>query len=273
MPTASSRCATAASLRTPDGRELCRSKWCLLRRMFEQSFLDTRAARHPVSLLTSLTGQLMLVGAALVAPLLFPAKLPRLALTIPLTLTSPPPPAPVSHASGRSAAPTRSEAHVFEAPRIIPRGLAAALDPPTALPSPGLAVPGGVPGGTGRVASLGPLISIAAAPPPDVREAARFVPPHAPVAVGGRVQEAKLLHQVIPVYPPLARAARISGVVRLVGIIAPDGTVRDLQVVSGHPLLIGAALMAVRRWLYRPTLLNDKPVEVICPIEVRFKLD
>lgn len=87
------------------------------------------------------------------------------------------------------------------------------------------------------------------------------------------MQEAKLLHQVIPVYPPLARAARVSGIVRLVGVIARDGTVRNLRVVSGHPLLVAAALSAVRQWVYRPTILNGKPVEVICPIEVRFKLD
>ena len=87
------------------------------------------------------------------------------------------------------------------------------------------------------------------------------------------MQEAKLLHQVIPVYPRLARAARVSGIVRLVGVIARDGTVRNLRVVSGHPLLVAAALSAVRQWVYRPTILNGKPVEVICPIEVRFKLD
>ena len=93
------------------------------------------------------------------------------------------------------------------------------------------------------------------------------------MAVGGHVQEAKLLHRVVPIYPPLARAARVSGVVRLVGVIAPDGTVRNLHVVSGHPLLVAAALAAVRQWVYRPTVLNGKPVEVLCPIEVRFNLD
>lgn len=92
------------------------------------------------------------------------------------------------------------------------------------------------------------------------------------VAVGGNVMEAKLVKRVMPVYPPLARQARISGTVRLEGIIARDGHVVNLQVHSGHPLLIAAAVDAVRQWVYRPTLLNGQAVEVIAPIEVHFTL-
>ncbi len=215
----------------------------------------------------------MLLAAALLVPLFFPSKLPRLAITIPLTLTSPPTFAPIPHAAGRPATPGRSEAHIFEAPPTIPRGVPALPDRPAALLSPGLAIPGGVHGGTVEAASLDALTRITAKPPPQKQNASRPVQPDSPVAVGGRVQGAKLLHQVIPVYPRLARAARVSGIVRLVGVIARDGTVRNLRVVSGHPLLVAAALSAVRQWVYRPTLLNGKPVEVICPIEVRFKLD
>ncbi len=87
------------------------------------------------------------------------------------------------------------------------------------------------------------------------------------------MQEAKLLRRVIPSYPPLARQARISGTVQLVGVIARDGTIEDLRVVSGHPLLVKAALDAVRQWVYKPTLLNGEPVEVICPIDVHFTLN
>ena len=86
------------------------------------------------------------------------------------------------------------------------------------------------------------------------------------------VQMAKLIKQVIPIYPPLARSTRISGVVHLVGIIAKDGTIRNLQVLSGHPLLTKAALDAVSQWIYQPTLLSGEPVEVICPIDVNFTL-
>ena len=83
---------------------------------------------------------------------------------------------------------------------------------------------------------------------------------------------AKLLRKVIPEYPALARSARISGVVRLIGTIGEDGTIRNLQLVSGHPLLVRAAMEAVGQWIYKPTLLNGKPVEVIAPIEVTFSL-
>lgn len=83
---------------------------------------------------------------------------------------------------------------------------------------------------------------------------------------------AMLMRKVIPEYPPLARSARISGVVRLIGTIGKDGTIQNLQLISGHPLLARAALDAVRQWIYKPTLLNGSPVAVIAPIEVNFTL-
>ncbi|MBZ5609349.1 MAG: energy transducer TonB [Acidobacteriia bacterium] len=83
---------------------------------------------------------------------------------------------------------------------------------------------------------------------------------------------AKLVKRVIPEYPPLARSARVSGTVHLVGIIAKDGAIRNLELVSGHPLLTRAALEAVAQWIFKPTLLNGEPVEVIAPIDVNFSL-
>jgi protein TonB len=93
------------------------------------------------------------------------------------------------------------------------------------------------------------------------------------IRVGDAVQKVKLLQQPAPVYPPLAVQARISGVVRLNAIIAADGTVKNLTVASGHPLLIPAAMEAAKQWVYEPTLLNGKPVEVITQIEVNFALE
>jgi protein TonB len=81
------------------------------------------------------------------------------------------------------------------------------------------------------------------------------------------------MNRVQPQYPPLARQARVSGTVKLHAIIAKDGTVQELQVISGHPLLIQAALDAVRQWRYRPTLLNSEPVEVDTTIDVIFTLN
>ncbi len=112
----------------------------------------------------------------------------------------------------------------------------------------------------------------AVAPPPPMHEAPRQTQPTGPMRVSAGVQMAKLVKKVIPEYPPLAKSARISGVVHLIGIIGRDGTIRNLQLVSGHPLLARAALEAVQQWVYQPTLLSGEPVEVIAPIDVYFTL-
>jgi TonB family protein len=92
------------------------------------------------------------------------------------------------------------------------------------------------------------------------------------ITIGGNVQESKLLNRTPPVYPDLALQARISGTVRLQAIIGKDGHIVDLKVVSGHPLLIPAALDAVKLWVYQPTLLNGNPVEVATQIDLNFEL-
>jgi TonB family protein len=92
------------------------------------------------------------------------------------------------------------------------------------------------------------------------------------ITVGGNVQQAKLVRQPRPEYPPLAKQARISGVVRLQVVIAEDGSVKDIALMSGHPLLVPPSMEAVRRWRYEPTLLNGKPVEVLTQVDVNFTL-
>jgi TonB family protein len=92
------------------------------------------------------------------------------------------------------------------------------------------------------------------------------------IRVGGGVQAANLVQKVMPVYPPDAKAAHVQGVVELEATIGTDGKVEDLQVLSGHPLLVPAALDAVKQWVYRPVLLNGNPVEVITKINVNFSL-
>jgi len=92
------------------------------------------------------------------------------------------------------------------------------------------------------------------------------------IRVGASVQQVKLIQQAPPVYPPLAKQARISGVVHLNVIIGKDGTVQNLTVASGHPLLVPAAMEAVKQWVYEPTLLNGRAVEVATQIEVNFAL-
>src|SRR5690348_12433196 len=101
-------------------------------------------------------------------------------------------------------------------------------------------------------------------PPPTVTRA--------PLKVGSGVMEALLINRVEPKYPRIAQAARVSGAVVLSAVIAADGTIQSVHVVSGPPLLMGAALDAVRQWRYKPTLLDDEPVEVQTLITVNFVL-
>jgi protein TonB len=89
---------------------------------------------------------------------------------------------------------------------------------------------------------------------------------------GGRVRLAEPIFRPDPVYPAMARTMRVSGVVELIGVIGTDGHIKELRISRGHPLLAHAALDAVARWIYKPTLLNGNPVEVEAPITVTFTL-
>jgi protein TonB len=97
--------------------------------------------------------------------------------------------------------------------------------------------------------------------------------PEKPRPMSEGVMEAALLNKVQPQYPRAARLMNIAGTVRLQAIIGKDGRVRDVQVLSGHPLLVQAALAAVREWRYRPTELNHEIVEVETEITVNFVLE
>ncbi len=94
----------------------------------------------------------------------------------------------------------------------------------------------------------------------------------APRMIGGTVMQANRITIVTPVYPPLAKSARIQGDVKFNVIVATDGTVRSVEFVSGHPLLVPAAKDAVMQWVYKPTLLNGQPVEVLTDVTVHFTL-
>jgi len=86
------------------------------------------------------------------------------------------------------------------------------------------------------------------------------------------MMEGSLIHPIDPSYPPIAKAAGIQGSVILAAVIGRDGSVQNLQVVSGHPLLVQAALNAVSQWRYRPYILNGAPIEVDTRITVNFIL-
>jgi TonB family protein len=107
-------------------------------------------------------------------------------------------------------------------------------------------------------------------PPPEPPPGEPDIKP--PPIIGGRVEPAELIKQTIPTYPPLARTARIEGVVVLQGTVSVSGSVEDIHVVDGHPLLIDEAVRAVKRWKYRPAMLNGQPTPCPVNIQVRFTL-
>ena len=248
--------------------------------MFDQILTIDHDSRRPRTVFAGLSGQLFALGLAMLIPLIYTDQLPLFRITDlhilpPISRPLPPPDAaPVTQQTTvvRSAfiAPDK-----LIAPSRIPNEPVTIVDPPNAtLTSSGPFIPGATQD-TGLGGILPKLATTPPLPPEPVKAAE---PPRAapargePLKAGGKVQEAKLLKRVIPTYPPLARQARVSGTVQLLGIIGKNGTVQNLRVLSGHPLLIDAAVSAVRQWIYRPTLLNGDPVEVICPIDVHFTL-
>ncbi len=215
----------------------------------------------------------IIVGVTVLIPLIYTEALPKAQLMTFLVAPPPPPPPPPPPAVAPVKIIKRVTAEdIMRAPTVIPKTIERIKDEPE--PPPQIAagvvggVPGGMPGGTpGGV--LGSIISSAAAAPPP--------PPPKPttpkrIRVGGQVEQAKLIFQPKPEYPPLAKMARIQGTVRLEAIISKDGTIQDLRMISGHPLLVKSALEAVQRWRYQPTLLNGEPVEVVTEIDVNFTL-
>jgi protein TonB len=245
--------------------------------MFEQSIvLEHAGARRAGALATSLMAQIAAAGVLIIAPLLYNEVLPSLR---PISVLPPyiklrsvdvVQAASDSRPSQISLTPVRP---IFQAPARMNE-----LDTsPTVIRDEGgipvITGDGGVPGGVDLSGIFSPRdlgraapVSIAKPVPIPVKPASK------PVQVGGDVQAAKLIRKIVPVYPRTAIIARISGTVRLQGIIGKDGSIQQLQVLSGPPLLINAALDAVRQWRYQPTLLNGEPVEVISPIDVIFHL-
>jgi protein TonB len=217
--------------------------------------------------------EVLLVGMMVLVPLIYTEALPKAQLMTFLVAPPPPPPPPPPPAA--APPPVRvirrvTAEDLMRAPTVIPKTIAQIKEQPEpSQSSMGVVggVPGGMPGGTpGGV--LGSIIASAAPAPPPPPQAA--TPKR--IRVGGQVEAAKLIFRPTPEYPPLAKMARIQGTVRLEAIISRDGTIQDLKVVSGHPLLVKAALEAVQRWRYQPTLLNGEPVEVVTEIDCNFTL-
>jgi len=249
--------------------------------MFEQSLMDTAIGKTKTSwtVLISFGLQMLLIGIGILIPLLNYAGLPATELMTFLVAPPPPPPPPPPPVvvKPKKVVPREFDSGKLVQPVAIPEDIAIIEEDMAPPPSAGIAgVVGGVPGG-GIGGSLGGVIGgiisntpVVAPPPPPVKK--KPPPPPKRIRVGGSVQRANLIRQVRPVYPPLARQARIQGTVKLTAIIAKNGTIEKLEVMGGHPLLIPAALSAVKQWRYKPTLLNGQPVEVVTQVDVNFTL-
>ena len=216
----------------------------------------------------------MLLALGVVLPLLFPQTLAAANL-ISTFYAPPPPPAdapPVEVFTKKQSPPPPVKQPALD---LLP-GVLFTPDhiPPDIVyadPAPPTGVPGGNPNNTGLC-----IVCEIFKNPADTPEAAPLPPPppppavEKPIRVGGNVQQANLLVRTLPVYPQLAKQARVQGVVVLEAVIGKDGTIKDLRVISGHQLLVPAALDAVSKWVYKPTLLNGEPVEVVTTITVNF---
>ena len=193
-------------------------------------------------------------------------------------VTPPAPPPPPPPAAGRAVAPhiTSKRSNLtytlgkVTAPTAIPKTVS--LDNAAAAPDLGGVeggVPGGVPGGQlggslgGVIGGTGTSVPI---PPPRQPAAKRIV------RVGSHIKAPRQTYSVQPEYPPLARQAHVSGTVVVDAVLDEHGNVEGAHALSGHPLLIPAALRAVLQWKYEPTLLNGTPVAVEMEVTVHFKL-
>jgi protein TonB len=206
--------------------------------------------------------QMLLLGVLVMIPVMHTDALPKTMLVISLVAPPPPPPPPPPQAVRAAVRPGIRQIPagvLLQPPRIPTRVLM--LDEHDLAPE----VSDSTPNAFRDIPGQGTIAGGSQAVPPPPKQAGPTR-----IKQGGVVTAAALLSQTKPIYPTLARQAHIHGEVVLHAIIDKDGRVAQLEVVTGHPLLVKAALDAVRQWLYKPTLLNGEPVEVDTTITVTF---
>ncbi|HUA01713.1 MAG TPA: energy transducer TonB [Candidatus Aquilonibacter sp.] len=210
--------------------------------------------------------QLVLVFVLILIPLIYTEALPKELTSTFLVAPPPPPPPPPPQQIVKAVRPKFIQPQTMVAPTMIPRKVEIVKDEAPDVSAGavgGFGVPGGVPGGV-----LGGIVGGAAPPPPPPKPTQS-----GPVRIGGNVMQAKRLgDSPNPVYPAIARAAHMQGTVVLHAIIGKDGTIQQLQLVTGPSLLVNAAMDAVRQWRYQPTELNGEAVDVDTTISVVFTL-
>jgi protein TonB len=236
--------------------ELCDSNW------------ENRLHRGWTTL-ASFSAQALAVGALFIVPLIYPQGLEQFTAFARSSVLAPPP-APTRPASTRAAPPAPSnllsDGRIIEpssVPPAIERLDEQSAPPPVDLAGIGVAhATGDARGSNSVIDGLGSAPGIVLPPPsPAVHR-----PPLS------HMMEGNLIFRVQPGYPDLAKRARIQGQVMLRAIISREGTIENLQVISGHPMLVQAAMKAVQQWRYRPYVLNGEPVEVETQVTVNFVL-
>ena len=239
--------------------------------------------RRSRTVFVSLLIHSVVLAVIVVIPLIYYQGLPEYELLTVLAAppNSLPPPGPPSPPA--PPPPERGEVQIV---RLDPDRFAEPAEIPEEIPAPDEDIPiistsnwgpatgvpggvqsgiqGGVPNGTvGRV--LGGFVGVAPPPPPPPE-------PREPIRVSIGVQNSRLIHQVNPVYPTLAKRARVSGIVLLQVTVDERGVVAAIKLIRGHPLLNQSAIDAVSQWKYSPTLLSGEPVPVIATVTVNFVL-
>lgn len=242
--------------------------------MFAESLLETswaQRSRRSWMTLTSFGLQTVIISLLLLAPLLRTVGVPsgRLLPTPVSWGALPPAPPPATRQHIATVVQSNLADNVLIAPRDVPQQVAMLEE---SVPPPQVSFDnGGVDGGVGGDSRSGVWKSlndsIGHASPPPVLSPGGNRPFHI-----SKMLEGSLTQRIQPAYPPLARAARVQGQVVLAAIISKTGTIENLQVISGHPMLVKAALDAVSQWRYRPYILNNEPVEVETQIMVNFTL-
>ena len=244
--------------------------------LFSDSLLESslpERRRRSLATTISIVFQCVVIGALLILPLMFTQALPTQQLLTYLVAPPPPPPPPPAATApivkvvqtdmlndGQLRTPTRI-------PQKVEMIREEEAPPPAMAGGVVGGVPGGIPGGQlGGV--IGGIIRSAS-------NSVAIIPKTEPVKrvrISQGVTRGMVISKIEPKYPTIAVAARITGVVLLKAIISKEGTITELQVVNGHPVLIPAAIDAVKQWRYRPYLLNGEPVEVETTIIVNFDI-
>ncbi|HEX2599036.1 MAG TPA: TonB family protein [Terriglobales bacterium] len=244
--------------------------------MFEDSLLESGGrlkTKRGMTTFFSMILQVFLIGLLVLIPLLFTEALPKQQLMTFLVAPPPPPPPPPPPAAAPVKVVKQIQSDInngqLRTPTKIPEKVQMIKEeetPPPTMAAGGVVggVPGGVPGGQmGGV--IGGIISSTPVAVPKVATPQK-------VRVSQGVSQGLLIKKVQPPYPPLARQARIQGQVVLQADISKDGTIQNLRLISGHPMLAPSAIEAVKQWRYKPYFLNGEPVEVETQITVIFSL-